>query len=135
MKLPLFALGLGITVMVVLGVHAFRQELRLRDLRSRISQSSVDSQNKEGDIADMKRKVIEQKAQLETVQSKLDELKAQKAELEKSKSDSETNLKSCAEEKARLRYADMAGAVFVIYDCVTGNILTTRRIIKLFFEC
>lgn len=119
MKLALVVLGLGATVMVVLTVQALRQELNIRKLRNRMSQSMLDSQDKESDIADMKRKAAEQKALLETAQNKLDGLKAQKAELEKSKSDSETNLKGCAEEKARLIYVIIVGALSVIYDCLT----------------
>lgn len=102
MKLALVVLGLGVTVMVVLAVQAFRQELALRALRNSITQSMLDAQNKESGIADMKRKATEHKALLAVAQNKLDGLKATKAELEKSKSDSETNLKSCAEEKVRL---------------------------------
>lgn len=102
MKLALVVLGLGATVMLVLAVQVFRQELSIRAVRNRMSQSMLDSQNKEGDIADMKLKANDHKVLLEAAQTKLDQLKGQKAELEKSKSDSETNLKSCAEEKARI---------------------------------
>lgn len=120
MKLALVVLGLGATVMLVLAVQVFRQELSIRQLRNRMSQSMKDSQNKESDIADMKRRASEQKAQLETAQTKLDKLKAEKAELEKSKSDSETNLKSCAEEKARLIYDIIVWTTSVIYDCLNS---------------
>lgn len=102
MKFVLVLLGLGATVMAVLVVQAFRQELSIRALRNRMSQSMLDSQQKESDIADMKRKANEQTALVETAQNKLDGLKAQKAQLEQSKLDSEANLKTCADEKARL---------------------------------
>lgn len=118
MKLPLVVLGLGAVVMVVLAAQALRQELNLRSLRNHVSQSMLDSRKKERDISNMKRKAIEQKSLLEAAQRKLDGLKAQKAELAKSKTDSETNLKSCAEEKARIRYAIVPWAVFVIDDIV-----------------
>lgn len=99
MKFVLVLLGLGATVMAVLVVQAFRQEMSIRTLRNRISQSMLDSQQKESDIADMKRKANEQTALVETAQNKLDGLKAQKAQLEQSKLDSESNLKTCADEK------------------------------------
>lgn len=102
MKFALVMLGLGATVMAVLAVQALRQEMSIRALKNRMSESVLDSQRKESDIADMKRKASEQKALLEKAQNKLDGLKAQKAALERSKSESETNLKTCAEEKARL---------------------------------
>lgn len=121
MKIALVVLGLGATVMMVLAVQVFRQELSIRALRNRMSQSMLDSQNKEGDIADMKRKAVEHKGLLEAAQNKLDGLKAQKAELEKSKSDSETNLKSCAEEKARLICVIIVGTMSLIYDCLNSE--------------
>lgn len=102
MKIVLVLLGLGATVMAVLAVQAFRQEMSIRALRNRISESILDSQEKESDIADRKRKANEQKVLVDTAQNKLDGLKAQKAQLEQSKSDSVTNLKTCADEKARL---------------------------------
>lgn len=102
MKIVLVLLGLGATVMAVLAVQAFRQEMSIRALRNRISESILDSQKKESDIADRKRKANEQKVLVETARNKLDELKAQKAQLEQSKSDSEANLKTCADEKASL---------------------------------
>lgn len=102
MKFVLVLLGLGATVVAVLAVQALSQEMSIRALRSRMSESVLDSQKKEGDIADLKRKANDNKALLETAQNKLDGLKAQKAQLEQSKSDSETNLKTCAEEKVGL---------------------------------
>lgn len=102
MKIALVVLGLGATVMVVLAVQAVRQELSLRALKTRTSQNILDAQNKEGSIAEMKRKASEQSSVLNAVQGKLDGLRMKKAELEKTKLDSEASLKTCAEEKARL---------------------------------
>lgn len=119
MKFVLVLLGLGATVVAVLAVQALRQEMGLRDLRSRMSESVLDSQKKEGDIADLKRKANDKKALLETARNNLDGLKGQKTQLEQSKTDSETNLKTCAEETVGLEWAVVVavGTVSVMYNC------------------
>lgn len=102
MKFAIALLALSATVMVVLVGQAIRQELGLRSLKNRMAQNLEDVGRKEEAVAEMKNKVTELKAVLDTATSKLVELKAQRDKLEKSKAGYEANLKTCTEVKVRL---------------------------------
>lgn len=102
MKFAIALLALSATVMVVMVGQAIRQELSLRSLKNRMAENLEEVGRKEEAIAEMKNKVTELKAVLDTVTSKLGELKVQRDKLEKSKTDHEAHLKTCTEAKVRL---------------------------------
>lgn len=102
MKFAIALLALSATVMVVMVGQAIRQELSLRSLRNRMTQNLEEVGRKEEAIAEIKNKVTELKAVLDTATSKLEELKAQRGKLEQSKTDYEASLKTCTEVKVGL---------------------------------
>lgn len=102
MKFAIALLALSATVMVVIVGQAIRQELNMRSLKNRMAQNLEEVGRKEEAIAEIKYKVTELKAVLDATTSKLEELKAQRGKIEKSKADYEANLKTCTEGKVRL---------------------------------
>lgn len=103
MKFPIALLGVSVVVMVVMISQAVHQEFKLHTLKTRMEESSVEVERKEEAIVGMKNKLTELKTSMDSANSKLDELKKQKAELEKSTQDFGANLKTCTDEKARDR--------------------------------
>lgn len=103
MKFSIALLGVSVVVMVVMIFQAVLQELNLHNFKTRMEESSAEVERKEEAIVVMKNKVTDLKTSLESANSKLDELKKQKAELDKSTQEFDTNLKTCTDEKARNR--------------------------------
>lgn len=101
MKFSIALLGLSLVVLVVMVFHAGLQELNLRKLKTLMAENLEEVERKEEAIVVMKNKVTEMKVTLESANTKLDGLKKQKEELEKSTKESDENLKTCTNQKAR----------------------------------
>lgn len=101
MKLAITLVGLSMAVMVVMIFQAVRQELDLRNLKSRMMQSSVEVKRKEEAIAQLKDKTQQLKSTLTSVNAKMDELKKKKQEALKLTEDFGKSLQTCNSEKAR----------------------------------
>lgn len=101
MKFAIALLGLSAAVMVVMIFQAVAQEMKLRTLKTQMSENTKETETKEKAIVTIKKKVNELKKKMESANTKLEELKKKKGELEQSKKDSETNLQNCKTEKAR----------------------------------
>ncbi|TKS82055.1 hypothetical protein D9C73_016164 [Collichthys lucidus] len=100
MKLSFVFVGLGVSAMLVMIFQTVRQELNLRDLKTRMLENSAQVKRKEEAIAEMKTKIKEIKDKLTTVNIKLDGLRKQKADSDKSAQELDKNLETCNTEKA-----------------------------------
>ncbi|XP_044065304.1 uncharacterized protein si:dkey-87o1.2 isoform X2 [Siniperca chuatsi] len=79
MKLAIVLLGLSVVVMAIMVFQAVRQELNLRNLKTRIVENSAEVKTKEEAIVEAKNKIQELKTKLASVNTK--------ANVEKKKTD------------------------------------------------
>lgn len=101
MKISIALLGLSLVVLAVMIFHAGHQELNLRGLKTLMAENLEEVERKEEAIVVMKNKVTEMKVALESANTKLDGLKKQKEELEKSTKEFDEKLNTCTNQKAR----------------------------------
>lgn len=101
MKFAIALLGLSAAVMVVMISQAVVQEMKLRKLKTQMSENTKETETKEKAIVTIKKQVNELKKKMESANTMIEELKKKKGELEQSKKDSETNLQNCKTVKAR----------------------------------
>ncbi|XP_044065302.1 uncharacterized protein si:dkey-87o1.2 isoform X1 [Siniperca chuatsi] len=113
MKLAIVLLGLSVVVMAIMVFQAVRQELNLRNLKTRIVENSAEVKTKEEAIVEAKNKIQELKTKLASVNTKVDELKKTKADTEKSTQDTDKSLQTCNTEKANVekKKTDMLEAI------------------------
>ncbi|XP_050932155.1 uncharacterized protein si:dkey-87o1.2 [Lates calcarifer] len=100
MKLAVALVGLSLAVMVVMIYQAVRQELNLRNLKTRMVENSAEVKRKEEAIVELKVKIQDLKTTLTGVHTKMDELKVKKVEVEKSSQELDKYLQTCNTEKA-----------------------------------
>ncbi|XP_051812293.1 uncharacterized protein si:dkey-87o1.2 [Acanthochromis polyacanthus] len=95
MKLLIPLVGLSVTIMVFMIAQTVRQELVLRDLKSRISTSASEVKMKEEAIVEVKVKLQEVKLSLKSLETKVEEVKKKKIETEKSEQEFLNGLQTC----------------------------------------
>lgn len=105
MKLPVVLVCLSVAVMVVMIFQAVRQELDLRNLKTRMVQNAAEVKRKEEAIVQVKTKIQQLKSTLTNVNTKMDELKKKKADTIKSSDQFGKTLQTCNSEKARDAHA------------------------------
>lgn len=100
MKLSIVFGGLSVAAMLLMIFQAVRQELNLRDLKTRMLENSAQVKIKEEGIAEMKIKIKEIKERLMIVNTEMDNLRKKKADSDKSAQELDKSLETCNTEKA-----------------------------------
>lgn len=100
MKLSVALAVLCVAVMAVMIYQTLRQELNLRNLKTRTMQNSAEVKRKEEAIVQVKNALNEMKAKLASVNTKIGELKKTRVATEKSTQELDTSLQTCNTEKA-----------------------------------
>uniref|UniRef100_A0A3B4T9N6 Si:dkey-87o1.2 n=1 Tax=Seriola dumerili TaxID=41447 RepID=A0A3B4T9N6_SERDU len=99
MKLAVVLLCLSVAMMVGMVFQSVRQELHLRHLKTRMVLDSVEVKRKEEAIVDAKNKIQGLKTTLDSVNSKMDQLKKKKVDGETSRQEHDKTLQACNSEK------------------------------------
>ncbi|XP_070691718.1 uncharacterized protein [Pempheris klunzingeri] len=100
MKLLVVLVGLSSAVMAVMIFQAVRQEMDLRNLKTRMVKKSAEARKKEAAMIEVKDKIKDLKTALSSINIKMDELKKTKAGAEKSAQDLAKILQTCDTDKA-----------------------------------
>ncbi|XP_045901572.1 rho-associated protein kinase 2 [Micropterus dolomieu] len=113
MKLSVALAVLCVAVMAVMIYQTLRQELNLRNLKTRTMQNSAEVKTKEEAIVQVKNALNEMKAKLASVNTKIGELKKTRVATEKSTQELDTSLQTCNTEKvaAEKKNAEKAEAL------------------------
>ncbi|XP_068995492.1 structural maintenance of chromosomes protein 2 [Embiotoca jacksoni] len=99
MKMVVALVGLSVIVMIGLIFQAARQELSLRNLKSRMLENSAEVQNKKETIDEMKANIQKLKTMLSPTNAKIDELNKKKEGMQQTVQNLDTNLQTCNKEK------------------------------------
>ncbi|XP_041798757.1 uncharacterized protein si:dkey-87o1.2 [Chelmon rostratus] len=99
MKFAAVLVCLSVAVMVAMILQAVRQEMSLRELKTRMVANSAEVKKKEQVIAEAKAKISELKTTLDSVNAKMGELKRKKMAIDRSTRDLDKNLQTCKKEK------------------------------------
>ncbi|XP_059194343.1 uncharacterized protein si:dkey-87o1.2 [Centropristis striata] len=100
MKLAVALVCLSVAVMVVMIYQAVRQEMNLRDLKSRMVENAAEVKRKEESIVETKGKIQTLKQDVLAVNKKVDALWETKKTKTNSEAEFKKNLASCNTEKA-----------------------------------
>uniref|UniRef100_A0A3P8RWA5 Si:dkey-87o1.2 n=1 Tax=Amphiprion percula TaxID=161767 RepID=A0A3P8RWA5_AMPPE len=113
MKLAVALVVLSVTVMVVMIAQTLRQELTLRELKTRISASASEVKMKEEAIVEVKVKLQELKQSLMSLETKVEEVKKRKTDAENSEQELLTSLQTCntQREQTKVKRSDLAESV------------------------
>uniref|UniRef100_A0A3Q0S1R3 Si:dkey-87o1.2 n=1 Tax=Amphilophus citrinellus TaxID=61819 RepID=A0A3Q0S1R3_AMPCI len=109
MKLVIALVSLSVAVMGFLIFQAVRQEFHLRDLKTRVLETSGQVARKERDISELKSQIAEMKKSMDDGIKKMEELKKKREEIEKSSQNLAKTLQDCTTEKARLALGRTTG--------------------------
>lgn len=109
MKLAVALVGVSVTIMIVMIAQTLRQELTLRDLKTRISTSASEVKTKEEAIVVVKGKLQELKQSLASLETKMEQVKKKKTDAENSERELVNSLQTCntQREQAKVKHSDM----------------------------
>lgn len=100
MKLVGVVVGLSVAVMLVMIYQALRQEMSLRQIKTRMVENTAEVKRKEEAIALSKKRIDEVKASLWAANQKIEELRKKKGDIDKSTKELTQSLQTCNTEKA-----------------------------------